>query len=409
VRDDTPQRGTGYRRRDALRLAGLAGLAAAGGLAAGCGGGTPPAPKPTPPVGSDAWWATQRKHGHVNFANWPLYIDPSHQTLKDFTTATGITVSYAEVIQDDQSWYNEISPILRKGQAIGYDIMVVTDGFQFSELVTADQLIPLDQKLMPNFYRYARPRFKTRSFDPGNTYSMPWAGGATGIAWNPNFIHKNITSINELWNPAYKGRVGMMTDTLDTGNFGMIKQGIDPETSGPAGWQKAAQALAAQRDAGIPRGYYQQEYIDLLTKGETWISMAWSGDVFLQNLSSGTDLRFVIPREGGNMWTDNMMIPKGAQNPVDAMMLMDWYYRPDIAAMLTEAINYIPPVPRAQAIIAGDAAKALGSDKTLLTKVADSDLVFLRPAEYSRLRNYADVSGKRQEQYQSIFQPLVSG
>jgi spermidine/putrescine transport system substrate-binding protein len=406
VRDDTPQRGTGYLRRDALRLAGLA---AAGGLAAGCSGGPPPAPKPTPPVGSDAWWATQRKHGHVNFANWPLYIDPSHQTLKDFTTATGITVSYAEVIQEDQSWYNEINPILRKGQAIGYDIMVVTDGFQFSELVTADQLIPLDQKLMPNFYRYARPRFKTRSFDPGNTYSMPWAGGATGIAWNPNFIHKNITSINELWNPAYKGRVGMMTDTLDTGNFGMIKQGIDPETSGPVGWQKAAQALTAQRDAGIPRGYYQQEYIDLLTKGETWISMAWSGDVFLQNLSSGTDLQFVIPREGGNMWTDNMMIPKGAENPVDAMMLMDWYYRPDIAAMLTEAINYIPPVPRAQAIIAGDAAKALGSDKTLLTKVADSDLVFLRPAEYSRLRNYADVSGKRQEQYQSIFQPLVSG
>ena len=73
--------------------------------------------------------------------------------------------------------------------------------------------------------------------------------------------------------------------------------------------------------------------------------MAWSGDVFLQNLSSGTDLRFVIPREGGNMWTDNMMIPRRAQNPVDAMMLMDWYYRPAIAALLTEAINYIPPVP----------------------------------------------------------------
>jgi spermidine/putrescine transport system substrate-binding protein len=137
--------------------------------------------------------------------------------------------------------------------------------------------------------------------------------------------------------------------------------------------------------------------------------MAWSGDIFFQNLSSGTDLRFVIPREGGNMWTDNMMIPKGAQNPVDAMMLMDWYYRPDIAALLTEGINYIPPVPKAQPIIASDAAKASGSQKSLLTKVATSDLVFLRPSEYARLRNYADVSGKRQEQYQSIFNPLVSG
>jgi spermidine/putrescine transport system substrate-binding protein len=344
----------------------------------------------------------------VNFANWPLYIDPNHQTLKEFTAATGITVSYAEVIQEDQSWYNEIAPILRRGQAIGYDVMVVTDGFQFSELVTAGELVPLDQKLMTNFYNYARPRFKNRSFDPGNTYSMPWAGGATGIAWNPNFIHKNITSINELWNPAYKGRVGMMTDILDTGNFGMLKEGIDPETSGPAGWRKAAQALAAQRDAGIPRAYYQQDYIDALAKGDTWISMAWSGDVFFQNLSSGTDLRFVIPREGGNMWTDNMMIPKGAENPVDAMMMMDWYYRPEIAALLTEGINYIPPVPRAQAIIAADATKATGSEKSLLTKVATSNLVFLRASEYFRLRNYADVSGKRQEQYQSIFNPLVS-
>jgi spermidine/putrescine transport system substrate-binding protein len=86
---------------------------------------------------------------------------------------------------------------------------------------------------------------------------------------------------------------------------------------------------------------------------------------------------------------------------------MDWYYRPDIAAMLTEAINYIPPVPRAQAIIFGDAAKASGSQKSLLTKVATSDLVFLPASQYARLHNYADVSGKRQEEYMSFFQPLI--
>jgi spermidine/putrescine transport system substrate-binding protein len=378
----------GFRRRDALALAGL------GGLAAACGAQPiRAAPQPSPQNSVAAFWARQRKHGHVNFANWPLYIDPGHQTLRDFTAATGITVTYAEVIQDDESWYNAINPILRAGQSIGYDIMVVTDGFQFSELVSQGELTPLDQRLMQNFYRYARPRFKNRSFDPGNTYSMPWAGGATGIAWNPEFIKKPVTSIDELWNPAYQGRVGMMSDLLDLGNFGMIKQGIDPEKSGPAGWRRAARALAEQRDAGLVRGYYQQEYIDILGKGETWISMAWSGDVFLQNLSSGTDLRFVIPRR--------------AQNPVDAMMLMDWYYRPAIAAMLTEAINFIPPVPAAQPVIAADAARAQGSQKTLLTKVATSDLVFLRAAEYARLRNYADVSGRKRQQYLSIFQPII--
>ena len=415
MRDDTSprlhgreggrERGTGYRRRDALRLAGLA---AAGLAAAGCGASSPSAPKPAPPAGSAAWWATQRRHGHVNFANWPLYIDPSHQTLKDFTAVTGTTVSYAEVIQDNGSWYNQVSPILRKRQSIGYDIMVVTDGFYFSGLVTAGDLVPLDQKLMPNFYRYARPRFRNRSYDPGNIYSMPWAGGATGIAWNPDFIHKDITSIDELWNPAYKGRIGMMDDLLDLGNFGMLKVGVDPETSDAAGWRKASHALAQQRDAGLVRGYYEQEYVDALTKGDIWITMAWSGDIFLKNLSSGTNLKFVIPREGGNMWIDNMMIPRGAENPVDAMMLMDWYYRPEIAAKLTEAINYIPPVPSAQRIVARDAARASGAQKTRLTRVATSDLVFLPQSQYVRLRNYADVSGKRQEEYMSFFQPLIA-
>ena len=161
-----------------------------------------------------------------------------------------------------------------------------------------------------------------------------------------------MTSINELWNPAYKGRVGMMSDIQDLGNFGLLKLGIDPETSTPADWQAAAKVLTQQRHAGLVRGYYQQSYIDELVAGNTWISMAWSGDIFQQNLSSGTDLRFVIPDEGGTLWTDNMMIPKYAQNPVDAMMLMDWYYRPQIAAQLTESINYISAVPAAQPIIA---------------------------------------------------------
>jgi spermidine/putrescine transport system substrate-binding protein len=92
---------------------------------------------------------------------------------------------------------------------------------------------------------------------------------------------------------------------------------------------------------------------------------------------------------------------------VDAMMLMDWYYRPEIAAMLTEAINFIPPVPAAQSVVAADAAKAAGDRKATLAKVATSDLVFLRAAEYARLRNYADVSGKKQQQYLSIFQPII--
>jgi spermidine/putrescine transport system substrate-binding protein len=407
VPDDTPRRANTYRRRDALTLGGLT---AAGLVAAGCGVSRAVAqPKPTPAVGSADYWARQRKHGQVNFANWPFYIDTDRATLHEFTASTGITVSYTEVIQEDESWFAKISPILRKGESIGYDVMVITDGFQFSQMVALNELTPLDQRLMPNFYAHAGAAFKKRSFDPGNTYSMPWASGSTGIAWNPKFIKTPVTSMNDLWNPAYKGRVGMMSDVQDLGNFGMIKLGIDPETSGPKDWLAAAKVLTTQRDEGLVRGYYQQSYLDALASGDTWISMAWSGDIFQQNLSSGTDLEFVVPKEGGTIWTDNMVIPRQAQNPVDAMMLMDWYYQPKIAAQLTEGINYITPVPAAQAIIAADAAKAHGAQRQLLHEVATSNLVFLSPAEFARLHNYADVSGKRQQQYISIFEPVING
>jgi spermidine/putrescine transport system substrate-binding protein len=393
------------RRRDVLALGGLA---AAGLAVAGCSGGAPlpTAVRPRSPV--TAYWARQRRHGQVNFANWPLYIDTGHKTLQEFTAATGITVNYSEVIQEVSDWVNKISPILRSGQSIGYDLMVVTNGFWFSELVSMGELLPLDQSMLPNYNKYAAARFQHRSFDPGNTYSIPWASGTTGIAWNPKFVQGPVTSINELWNPAYKGRVGMLADIQDIGNFGLLKLGIDPETSTPADWQAAARVLTQQRHAGLVRGYYQQSYIDELVAGNTWISMAWSGDIFQQNLSSGTSLKFVIPDEGGTLWTDNMMIPKYAQNPVDAMLLMDWYYRPQIAAQLTESINYISAVPAAQPIIAAAAAKATGSSRALLHEVATSELVWPSAADYKRLYNYPDVSGKLQAEYESIFNPIVA-
>jgi len=398
----------GLSRRDALRFGGAA--AAGLGLAA-CGVSGAGKHVALSQVKTDAekFWAKQKKHGHVNFANWPLYIDTSHETLNLFTQATGITVNYKEVIQDDPSWFAKVDPEIRAGQYIGYDIMVITDGFQWSDFAALGEFTPLDQKLMTNFYKNASVKFKNRSFDPGNTYGMPWASGSTGIAWNPKFIKDPISSINDLWNPKYAGHVGMMADIQEIGNFGLYKIGVAPETSTQADWQKAADALKAQKAAGIVRQYYDQSYINALAKGDTWISMAWSGDIFQQNLSSGSELKFVVPKEGGSIWTDNMTIPKYAQNPVDAMMLMDWYYRPDIAAKLTEAIEYITAVPAVQSIISSDAAKATGSSKTTLQEVASSPLVWLTAADYARLHNYVNVTGKAQQTYSSIFEPVVSG
>jgi spermidine/putrescine transport system substrate-binding protein len=392
-------------RRDALRLFGLAGAGL--GLAA-CG---VKGQKAAPPKQNDVqkYWAGKTKHGHVNFANWPLYMDKGRTPLKAFTQATGVTVTYREVIQDDPQWFGKIAPQLQAGQSIGYDLMVVTNGLEFTKLVELGYLIPLDHSKLPNFTKNADPVYTKESFDPGNVYSIPYATGITGIAYDPTKTKREITSMQDLWDPAFKGKVGMMSDGQEIGNFGMFALGIDPEKSTPEDWKKAGAKLQEQKDKGIVRKYYEQDYIDALTRGDVWLTMAWSGDIFQQNLSEKSNLKFVIPKEGATIWTDNLMIPKTAENPVDALMLMDYLYQPPTAAKLAEIINYVTPVPSAKDVITADAAKATGADQKSLQAIAASPLVFPSEADYAKLRHYRSLTPATEKEYNPVFQHITAG
>ena len=161
---------------------------------------------------------------------------------------------------------------------------------------------------------------------------MAWQSGYTCIGYNTKYIKEPITSIQSLFDPKYKGKVGMMGDPQELGSFGLLAIGIDPAKSTPADWQKAADKLNAQKHAGIVRSYYDQSYIDALKNGDIWIAMAWSGDIFQANLNGHTNLKLVIPQEGAMFWTDNMMIPLYAKNPLDAMTYMDYVYDPSSQA-----------------------------------------------------------------------------
>jgi spermidine/putrescine transport system substrate-binding protein len=398
-------RGMTGNRRDALRLFGLAGAGL--GLAA-CG---VKGQKAAPPKQTDVqkYWAGKTKHGHVNFANWPLYMDKGRTPLKAFTQATGISVTYREVIQDDPQWFGKIAPQLQAGQSIGYDLMVVTNGLEFTKLVELGYLVPLDHSKLPTFTKNADPVYTKESFDPGNVYSIPYATGITGIAYDPAKTKREITSMADLWDPAFKGKVGMMSDGQEIGNFGMFALGIDPEKSTPDDWKKAGAKLQEQKDKGIVRKYYEQDYIDALTRGDVWLTMAWSGDIFQQNLSEKSNLKFVIPKEGATIWTDNLMIPKTAENPVDALMLMDYLYQAPTAAKLAEIINYVTPVPAAKGVIAADASRATGADQKSLQAIAASPLVFPSEADYAKLRHYRSLTPATEKEYNAVFQHITAG
>jgi spermidine/putrescine transport system substrate-binding protein len=398
-------------RRDLLRYAGMgagmATLAACGVSAQGKKQVTGSALTKL----TDSFWAGKKKTGEVNWAQWPLYIDVGktkgdHPSIDQFTAATGIKVHYNEVIEDDDTFFAQVQPSLSKGQYSGYDVAVITNGIDFTRFLELDLFVPLDHAYLKNFEKYAGATYKVSAYDPGNVYSVPWQSGITGIAYNTKKVPKPLTSYWDLFDPALKGKVGMFADNEDLPNPCLVAMFGDPAKTGVAEWKQAAAKLNKQRTSGIVRKYYQQDYIGALTSGDIWACQAWSGDIFQALESGSSDLVFVIPSEGGVLWTDNMVLLKEIENPVSSMMLIDWYYQPKIAAEVAEYVNYITPVPSAQTVVSADAKAATGSNRATLQSIAKSPLVFPTAADYSKLYRYRTLNNTELATWNEIFEPV---
>jgi len=326
-------------RRQFVR--GAAGLAMAGGMLqflTACG--LPGTRDTGAPADFDwnAWWPEQKETGHLDFASWPLYIDSAggrHPSLDKFTNETGINVKYRPVIQDNAPFFSQISPVLQAGEPIGYDLIVMSNGWQLTQLMQNRWLIPLDHSQLPNFERYAGTVATKLAYDPKLEYCAVWQAGVTAIAYDERQTGGPVDSIEALFDPKYKGKVGMLTDTDELGTAGLLALGINPQKSTYADWKKSAALLTKQRNDGIVRQYYDNSYIKALQNGDLAVTQAYSGDIF-QAIASGNDnLKFVIPEEGGVLWRDNSVIPLHAKNPVDALRWIDFYYRPEIQRSIT--------------------------------------------------------------------------
>src|SRR5579875_2411927 len=193
----------------------LASLLAACGTSGGAGASSTGAGG----IGSTTWWNKQKKGSTLNFANWPLYIDKSqqnghtvHPSLQTFTKDTGIKVNYDEVIQAYESFFGKIRPSLAAGQSIGYDIIVMGYPKWLPLMIQLGYLIPLDHAKLPNFQKNATSFSKNPFYDPHNKFSVPWQAGLTGIGYDPKLTGRKITSLQDLMDPAFKGKVGMFGD-----------------------------------------------------------------------------------------------------------------------------------------------------------------------------------------------------
>ncbi|MGH2556952.1 MAG: extracellular solute-binding protein [Actinomycetota bacterium] len=393
-------------RRDLLRYAGAgAGSVGLAAFLAACGvGGTGsqaspsrrPSPSPLPP-----------KAGMVEVANWPLYIDledGKSATLDAFKKESGIDVTYREDISDNDEFFGtDLQQQLSAGQPTGWDVIVVTD-WMVAKLIRLGWIQELHQEVLPNATANLDDKFRNPRHDPNNRHSYPWAAGITGIGYNKKLTTRPITRIADLWDPSFKGKVGMFSEMRDTVNFALLLNGVrPPEEATMDDVEKAIEKLQQQRDDGIVRAYYGNDYVDQLAGGNLDLTMAWSGDVNALR-ADNPDLEFVVPQEGGNRWTDNMCIPIRAAHPTDAHAWIDFVYKPDIAAGITEFVWYESPVKGVRELIAEHA-----KDDESLRAVSDSELVWPSADILANTYDSKQLSEQEERDWHDLFDPLIQG
>ena len=222
---------------------------------------------------------------------------------------------------------------------------------------------------------------------------MPWQSGITGIAWNPDLSGADVKTLEHLFSGDLPGKIGLFSDSVDMPNLLMLAAGIEPETSTEADWREAARWLQDRIDRGLAVTFFKQNYVNALANGDVVATMAWSGDIYQENtIGAPEGLQFATPSDGGLLWTDNMVIPAGAQHPIDAITLMDFVYQPSIAAMITEFVAYVTPVPAARDEILAHAEAATDPRATeKLQALADSPLVFLPEEDAAALHTYREL------------------
>ncbi|MEO8469916.1 MAG: extracellular solute-binding protein [Chloroflexota bacterium] len=398
-------------RRTFIHGAGLAGVAAF--LAACAPGGSASAipttasiaPGATP--GPTAAPTEKTVTGPLKFANWTAYIDlvgaasdagayspGSSPTIEAFKQKYSVEVDFEEKIDDNNSFMATIKPALVSGLATGWDLIVLTD-WMAAKVIAAGWAEKLDQENVPNCVANLRDPLKNQVWDPTNDYHYPWQSGMTGIGYNTTAYQENNlaapTKLADLWKvPPQK--LTFLSEARDTFGLGLLKLGINADTATvtDADLQKVHDDIKPLVDGGLR--FTGNSYLQEFGQKKVWAAFVWSGDLAS---SAGPDDVFVFPEEGTMIWTDNMLIPKGAANKYTAELMMNFVYDPEIAANIADWVYYVSPVKGI-----GDLIKAMDSG-------AEANPLLFPPDDIvAKQRNFQFLSDELEAKMNDLFADL---
>jgi len=366
------------------------------GFLAACGGG-----------GGGAGSTTSNKLAKtLHFSNWTLYMDTDKKnhtfpSLVAFQKKYGVHVDYVEDINDNESFYHKIAPLLARGQSTGRDIVVMTDNDRYlGQMLEHGYVEKLDKSAIPNIKNLV-PVQRHPSFDPHRDYSLPWQSGMTGIAYNDTLTDP-VLSIDELLeNPKLKGKITVLNDMGDALTLVMLSNGDDPAKVTDKTFNAALDRLKKASDNGQIRQFTGNDYAPPLASGDLAAAMSWSGDIAQ---IGNTHIHWNVPKDGGAIWTDNMIIPKGG-DVYTASFYMNYVYDPKVQGLMEAGdpkrnitgIYYIPPV-----VGAGTWAKKFNPP------IADNPLIFPTAETLSKVHIF-DNAALNNEKYITQWNDLALG
>ena len=356
-------------RRDFLTRAAILGIGGPAFLAA-CSSSKKATPSTAASGPGSGETGTAAAVGTVHIASWPFYIENDQNPAKSptiigFEKATGNKVDYKIAIDDNTSFTAKFEGDLKKGSGIGFDIAIPTS-WMVSRWIQKGWAEELPNDLIPNKKNLLN-RLANPSWDPNRAHSLPYAEGQVGIAYYPDKVGFEITSMADFLKPELKGKTTILSEMRDGIGMFLLQMGLKPEEATVEQCLAAIAQVKNYRDAGQFRKITGNGYIEDLGSGDTIAAMAWSGDVAgLQQ--SNPDIVWVLPKEGAMSFVDTMVIPKGGNTELAAAW-MNWIYDPAVSGPLFEAISYVSPVKGAV-----DNMTAAGQKNPMINPPANADI-----------------------------------
>ncbi|MBU6163684.1 MAG: spermidine/putrescine ABC transporter substrate-binding protein [Actinomycetales bacterium] len=336
----------------------------------------------------------------VRWANWPLYLDfnensKEYPTLKAFEAATGITATYTEDIDDNNTFYGKVQGQLSIGSDIGYDVVTPTD-WMASRWIEQGYAQKLNAENIPNKSNI-RKVLQDVPFDSGRNYSLTWQSGFAGFGWNVEKIPAGVRTIEDLFKPANKGRIVVLSELRDTMGIILQYQGVDPSKSFTEDqYMNAIDFLKGKIADGFIRKVRGNSYSEDLVNGDAVAVIGWSGDLFILKSENDNKFDFAIPESGGTLWSDNMLIPSTSTHKKNAELLMNYYYEPAVAAQVAAYVNYICPVEAAQPEL-----------EKIDPELAASPFIFPDAATLEKVKVFRPLTADEQTNFQTAFDEAI--